>query len=122
MRGYRVELGEIEARLNEKLLADIWQELMGVENVRGDDNFFELGGHSLLSLQFIRRVKEETGVDIPLREAPLNTLSQFGAMLDRAAPNPQAAVESATATVPDDKQPKMETKIGNRLRRLFKSR
>jgi len=108
VRGYRVELGEIEARLNEKLLADIWQELMGVENVRGDDNFFELGGHSLLSFQFIRRVKEETGVDIPLREAPINTLSQFGAILDRAVPKPQAAVQG------DNKQSQRETKTGNR--------
>ena len=108
---------------HEKLLAHIWQELLGVERVTGEDNFFELGGHSLLSLQFVMRVKEETGVDIPARETALNTLSQFGAMLDRAAPKPQAAMESTTAAArEDDKQSKKETKIGNRLKRQFKSR
>ena len=106
---------------NEKLLANIWQELLGVERVTGEDNFFELGGHSLLSLQFIRRVKEETGVDIPPRETAFNTLSQFGAMLDGATPNPQATDASTTATVQeDDKQAKKETKMGSRLKRLFR--
>jgi thioesterase domain-containing protein/aryl carrier-like protein len=37
-------------------LAEIWQEVLGVERVGETDNFFELGGDSLLSLQVMSLV------------------------------------------------------------------
>ncbi|WP_085918222.1 amino acid adenylation domain-containing protein [Halomonas sp. CSM-2] len=38
-------------------LAEIWQEVLGVERVGETDNFFELGGDSLLSLKVMSRVQ-----------------------------------------------------------------
>ncbi|MCO7245650.1 non-ribosomal peptide synthetase [Halomonas sp. Mc5H-6] len=38
-------------------LAEIWQEVLGVERVGETDNFFELGGDSLLSLKVMGRVQ-----------------------------------------------------------------
>ncbi len=40
----------------EQLLANTWQEILGVERVGVHDNFFELGGDSILSIQIISRV------------------------------------------------------------------
>ncbi|MGB8506942.1 MAG: SDR family NAD(P)-dependent oxidoreductase, partial [Pyrinomonadaceae bacterium] len=37
----------------ERLLADIWQRLLGIEPVGVDDNFFELGGDSTISIQIM---------------------------------------------------------------------
>jgi amino acid adenylation domain-containing protein len=42
----------------EKLLADIWLEVLHLERLGVHDNFFELGGHSLLAIQVISRARE----------------------------------------------------------------
>ncbi|GIV97574.1 MAG: polyketide synthase [Herpetosiphonaceae bacterium] len=39
----------------ERILAAIWQELLGIEEVGIHDNFFELGGDSVVSIQLIAR-------------------------------------------------------------------
>jgi acyl carrier protein len=50
----------------ERVLAEMWAELLGVEGVGVDDNFFDLGGHSLLATQVVSRVRAVFGVDLPL--------------------------------------------------------
>ena len=50
----------------EKLLANVWQELLGVKRVGIHDDFFELGGHSLAAVQMMSKIKDETGVRLPL--------------------------------------------------------
>ncbi len=42
----------------EQLLATIWQERLGIENVDLHDNFFALGGDSILVLQIIAQVQQ----------------------------------------------------------------
>lgn len=37
----------------ERTLAEIWQELLGIEGIGVNDNFFELGGDSIISLRII---------------------------------------------------------------------
>lgn len=44
---------------NEKVLADIWQSLLGREGVSRDDNFFALGGDSILALQVVSRARQQ---------------------------------------------------------------
>jgi acyl carrier protein len=51
----------------EEQLAQMCSELLGIERVGIHDNFFDLGGHSLLATQLISRIREETGVELPLR-------------------------------------------------------
>jgi thioesterase domain-containing protein len=47
-RTYEAPEGEIEM-----VIAEIWQELLGLEHVGRHDNFFELGGHSLLAIKLL---------------------------------------------------------------------
>jgi non-ribosomal peptide synthase protein (TIGR01720 family) len=42
----------------ERVLADIWAEVLGVERVGVEDNFFELGGDSILSIQVTSRARQ----------------------------------------------------------------
>lgn len=52
----------------EELLADIWREVLHVEQVSVHDNFFALGGHSLLATQVVSRITRGLQVEVPLRE------------------------------------------------------
>ena len=57
----------------EKLLCDIWAEVLGLLRVGIDEDFFELGGHSLLAMRVISRMRDAFSPDLPLRmlfEAP----------------------------------------------------
>ncbi|MDE1483429.1 amino acid adenylation domain-containing protein [Xenorhabdus bovienii] len=60
-RGYEAPLGEEEITL-----AQIWQDLLGLERVGRHDHFFELGGHSLMAVQLTTRIQTEFLVDIPI--------------------------------------------------------
>jgi hypothetical protein len=51
----------------EELMAGIWTQVLGVEDVGMTDNFFELGGHSLLATQVISRARKVMQVELPLR-------------------------------------------------------
>ncbi len=50
----------------ERVLADIWANLLGVERVDVDDNFFSLGGDSLLAAVMFAKTERRTGKAIPL--------------------------------------------------------
>ncbi|MFE1744011.1 amino acid adenylation domain-containing protein [Coleofasciculus sp. H7-2] len=52
----------------EEVLAGIWAEAIGIEQVGIYDNFFELGGHSLLATQVISRLRDAFNVELPLRQ------------------------------------------------------
>ncbi|MEB0260688.1 MULTISPECIES: amino acid adenylation domain-containing protein [unclassified Mucilaginibacter] len=51
---------------NEKLVVDIWEELMGLTKISIFDNFFELGGRSLVAVRIMARLEQETGKRLPL--------------------------------------------------------
>jgi amino acid adenylation domain-containing protein len=51
----------------EMALAAIWQQVLGVSRVGVNDNFFLLGGHSLKTIQVRARIREQMGVELPLR-------------------------------------------------------
>ncbi|MGH0943167.1 amino acid adenylation domain-containing protein [Bacillus mycoides] len=44
---------------NEKILATIWKQVLGVKKVGIHDNFFEIGGDSILSIQIIFQASQE---------------------------------------------------------------
>jgi amino acid adenylation domain-containing protein/FkbM family methyltransferase len=51
----------------EEVLASIWAEVLGVEEIGVHDNFFDLGGHSLLANQVVARLRNVFRTELPLR-------------------------------------------------------
>ncbi|MGH3907542.1 MAG: non-ribosomal peptide synthase/polyketide synthase, partial [Pseudonocardiaceae bacterium] len=66
--GVAVPTGYVAPRTDaERVVADIWAEVLGVERVGVEDNFFELGGDSILSVRALSRIRVALGVDLPAR-------------------------------------------------------
>ena len=55
--------GELEIAL-----AQIWSEVLQVEQVGRHDHFFELGGHSLSAMRMVSQVRQRLGLELPLAE------------------------------------------------------
>jgi hypothetical protein len=51
----------------EELVAEVWSELLGLDDVPVATNFFELGGHSLLALQVAARLTALSSTVVPVR-------------------------------------------------------
>jgi NAD(P)-dependent dehydrogenase (short-subunit alcohol dehydrogenase family)/acyl carrier protein len=83
----------------EEQIADVWQSVLGIEQVGINDDFFELGGHSLLATQLISRLRGFSDAELPLRvifEQP--TVAGLAAHIEQAKggrDKPQAIVPVA---------------------------
>ncbi len=76
----------------EVAVARLFEELLDVPRVGLHDDFFALGGHSLLATRAISRLRDEHGVDIPLRALFENSSPARLAPLVESAARPAASV------------------------------
>jgi acyl carrier protein len=51
----------------EKLLAEIWAEVLAIDSIGIHDNFFDLGGDSLAASRVISRVIQSFKLDLPVK-------------------------------------------------------
>jgi acyl carrier protein len=89
----------------EKLIADIWRELLGVDRVSLHDNFLDIGGHSLLALRAISRIGKKTGVRLSPSALNLQTLEQIAASINVQRTESAAAPNAARAAADARPQP-----------------
>jgi len=52
----------------EQAIAEIWQEVLGVERVGVHEKFFQLGGHSLLLVRVHARLRERFGTELSMMD------------------------------------------------------
>ncbi len=85
----------------EKMVADIWCEVLGLQQIGVQDNFFELGGHSLLVIQVISRVYDVFAIELPLHiifEKPV--LKDFAREIDHVKAKNNVIEISPLVSVP----------------------
>lgn len=67
----------------ERVIAELFGDLLGRDTVGADDSFFELGGHSLLATKLVAAVRSRCRVDIGVQEIfELGTVSGIAAHID----------------------------------------
>lgn len=65
-------------------LAEIWQQLLGIERVGVTQNFFDLGGHSLLAVRLLAQIRKRIGYELPLPSLiEAGTIERLAALLMR---------------------------------------
>jgi acyl carrier protein len=50
----------------QELLAGIWAQVLGLDQIGIRDNFFDLGGHSLRAIQVVSRIRSMFEVEFPI--------------------------------------------------------
>ncbi len=65
---------------SERLLAEIWGDVIGVERVGRDDNFFDLGGDSIMGLQIVARANSAGLTLVPRQIFQFQTVAELAAV------------------------------------------
>ena len=76
----------------EQRLANIWQQMLGIEEVSIHDNFFELGGDSVQAIQISVKINEAGLHFTPQQLFQNQTIVELAAILDTSSSNRSAAV------------------------------
>ena len=93
--------GRAPRTATERLVAEVWADVLGVERVSADDNFFDLGGHSLLLVRVHARLSERLGAEVPIAELFQHaTLASLAAYLDSCGAPAAPGVRRGARTTP----------------------
>jgi NADP-dependent 3-hydroxy acid dehydrogenase YdfG/acyl carrier protein len=91
----------------ERRIAEIWEELFGLDRVGVEDGLFDLGGHSLLAVQLASRIRAEFGVRLNIATLfEHETVARLAAMVERDV---VAEIESLSD---DQAQRQLEEDVG----------
>ncbi|GAB3830810.1 hypothetical protein GCM10027610_019830 [Dactylosporangium cerinum] len=87
----------------ERLIADVWRDLLTVETLGIDDDFFDLGGHSLIATQVVARLRTATAGGVSVLDVfQHRTVRALAALLDTpaGARGPRRLLNELTRPVP----------------------
>ncbi|OAB44753.1 non-ribosomal peptide synthetase [Paenibacillus glacialis] len=51
----------------ENQLAQLWQEVLGLQQIGVHDNFFDIGGHSMRATMLVAKIHKEMAINLPLK-------------------------------------------------------
>ncbi len=105
----KLELSQIQSKKQtiptskyEKILAQIWAELLAIEKVGVQDNFFDLGGHSLLAVRVIVAIKEAANIDLDIQ-----SVFKYPILKDFAAYLGEQSMEGEVSNIGQQHRPEL---------------
>ena len=89
--------GQAPQTPQERALAAIWAQVLGLDGVGRTDDFFDLGGDSILATRMLARLREETGHRLAVRDVfTARSIAALAPLLDAGhVAAPQAPIEPA---------------------------
>ncbi len=90
----------------ERKLAEVWREVLEIDELGIHENFFELGGDSLSAVRLLLRVDERFGTDLPVTALLSHpTVADFAIALLRGAHEAEPSRTILLANQPMDRSP-----------------
>ena len=91
--GYAAPRNETEAKL-----AEIWQDILELDQVGINDDFFGIGGHSLLAVRLVSQVRKSFGMELPISDVfDYPTVGQLATRLTGETPGALLPAVTAAA-------------------------
>jgi acyl carrier protein len=87
----------------EKVLCEIWQEVLGLEQVGIEDNFFQLGGHSLLIVKLLSQLKQKMNITVQLKD-----MFDFAVLLEMSVHIEGVLLQNKTEQLREQSENEME--------------
>ncbi|MNO56717.1 Gramicidin S synthase 2 [compost metagenome] len=113
---YAAPRNEVEARL-----AELWQQVLSVEQIGIHDNFFELGGHSLKAIQIVSKARE-SGISISLNQLfQEQTISGLSRMIADNAPSSHVSAEQTVVLTRHEAEKVLSQYTGNVCRLVIEA-
>lgn len=86
----------VDFNATEVVLANMWKDILGINQVNIDTHFFEMGGHSLNATGLISRIHREFGVELTLSDIFKHpTIQTLSGLIERSERNQYTAITPA---------------------------
>ncbi|WP_316227941.1 amino acid adenylation domain-containing protein [Bradyrhizobium sp. SZCCHNR3015] len=109
----------------ETRLIAIWEEVLGLSDVKADDDFFNRGGHSLSATRVLTRIRSQLGVDVGLRTLfELGSLRELAARVEalrsnqRVGKNPESVAKPTPSILGRGQRERQRTMLASKLSKL----